>query len=71
MYDSDFVNTEAKYFAERIRKEVGPDPGEQVQRAFLIAFGRGPNAGELKKVQSFAARVPRPKMRCSVYAASC
>lgn len=42
----------------RIRKEVGPDPGEQIQRAFLIAFGRVPNAGELEKVRSFAASVP-------------
>ena len=58
MYDSDFVNTEAKYFAERIRKEVGPDLGEQIQRAFLIAFGRVPAAGELEKVRSFAASVP-------------
>jgi len=58
MYGSDFVNTEVKYFSERIRKETGPDLGEQIQRAFLIAFGRLPNAGELEKVRSFLATVP-------------
>ncbi len=53
MYDGDFVNTEAKYFAERVRKETGSDPGEQIQRAFLIAFGRVPKPGEAQKVRSF------------------
>jgi hypothetical protein len=55
MYDSDFVNTEAKYFAERVRKETGSDAGEQIQRAFLIALGRAPNAGEMEKVRAFVA----------------
>ena len=34
MYDGDFVNTEARYLAERVRKEVGPDLSEQVQTGF-------------------------------------
>jgi hypothetical protein len=58
MYDSDFVNTEAKYFAERVRKETGSAIGEQIERAFLIALGRPPNAGEMEKVRTFAAIVP-------------
>ena len=58
LYDGDFVNTEAKFFAERVRKETGPDTVEQIQRAFLIAFGRAPNAGELEKVRAFVATVP-------------
>jgi hypothetical protein len=58
MYDGDFVNTEAKYFAERVRKEVGPDPVEQIQRAFLIAYGRSPNAIEQEKVRAFLATIP-------------
>lgn len=58
MYDSDFVNTEAKYFADRVRNETGPDIGEQIRRAFLIAFGRPPKAGELERVQAFQTGLP-------------
>ncbi len=58
MYDSDFVNTEAKYFAERVRKETGPDLGEQIRRAFLIAYARPPKAGELEKVKAFQTGLP-------------
>lgn len=53
MYDGDFVNTEARYLAERVRKEVGPDSGEQTQRAFLIALGRLPSGQEMEKVKAF------------------
>jgi Protein of unknown function (DUF1553)/Protein of unknown function (DUF1549)/Planctomycete cytochrome C len=58
MYDGDFVNTEARFLAERVRKEVGPDPVEQIQRAFLIAYGRRPNATEQEKVRAFLAAIP-------------
>jgi hypothetical protein len=58
MYDSSFVNTEAKFFAERVRKEAGPDPVEQIERAFLIAFGRPPTAAEKEKVRTFLATIP-------------
>jgi hypothetical protein len=58
MYDGDFANNEAKFFAERVRKDVGPDPVEQIQRAFLIAYGRRPNAAEQEKVLAFLASIP-------------
>ena len=53
MYDGDFVNEEAKHFAERIRKEAGPDTREQIERAFLLAFGRRPIASELQDARAF------------------
>ena len=53
MYNSQFVNTEAKYFAERVRKEAGPDRGEQIERAFLIALGRPPRPTERDRVRTF------------------
>ena len=37
MYDSEFVNPEARFFAARVRKAAGAD--EQIQRAFWIALG--------------------------------
>jgi hypothetical protein len=57
MYDSEFVNTEARFFAERVRKEAGADPREQVERAFLIAFGRRPTATDQEKVRTFTSKL--------------
>jgi cytochrome c553 len=37
---------QAGLFAERVRKEAGPDPGKQGERAYLLAFGRPPTARE-------------------------
>jgi hypothetical protein len=58
MYDSDFVNTEAKFFADRVRKESSPDQGEQIERAFLIAFGRVPADAEKAKIRAFLGTIP-------------
>jgi hypothetical protein len=58
MYDGDFVNSEAGFFAARVRKEAGPDPVEQVERAFQIAFGRRPKPAEKEKARAFLATTP-------------
>ena len=58
MYDGDFVNEEAKHFAERIRREAGPDPREQIERGFLLAFGRRPFASELQDALAFVQAGP-------------
>ena len=47
MYDSDFVNQEASAMADRLRKETGTDPREQVIRAFELALDRPPRPNEL------------------------
>jgi hypothetical protein len=57
MYDSEFVNTDTKFFAARLRKEAGTDPAEQINRAFLIAYGRVPTASEQEKVRTFIAKI--------------
>ncbi len=41
-----FVHGQAQRFAERLRREAGADPEEQVRRAFRLAFGREPSAQE-------------------------
>ena len=53
MYDGNFASTEARHFAERVRKESSPDVGEQIQRAFQIALGRNPGPAELRQVREF------------------
>jgi hypothetical protein len=40
------VLEQARYFAGRVKKEAGDDAAAQVDRAFRLAFGRGPVAGE-------------------------
>jgi len=46
MMNNNFVITQAKQFAARLKKEAGDDAGAQVERAFLLALGRKPTATE-------------------------
>lgn len=48
-----FVLMEAKMFAERLRKEAGADPAEQVDLAFQLALGRKPAAAEKEQSVAF------------------
>jgi len=53
MYDSDFVNEEAAHFAERVRKEAGPDAIAQIRRMFELALDRAPSRAEEKDLLDF------------------
>jgi hypothetical protein len=53
MYDGEFVNREASYFAELVRNESSRDPQQQIRLAFQMALGRDPTAAEVKRIQSF------------------
>jgi hypothetical protein len=53
LYDGDFVNTEAGYFAERVRQESGPGPSQQIGRAFGLALGRAPTGAEAQQAETF------------------
>ena len=46
MYDGEFVNEEARHFAERVRRQSGPGPASRIQHAFRIALGRDPRPDE-------------------------
>jgi hypothetical protein len=52
LMNNNFVIAQSRFFAERLRKEAGKDPGAQVDRAFHLALGRPPTAFE--KTQSVA-----------------
>jgi hypothetical protein len=58
MYGGEFANNEARHFAERVRKETGPDAREQVERAFVLAFARPPSGRELEDALAFMKAVP-------------
>lgn len=52
LYNGEFANTEANYFANRIRNSSSEDPEDQIDLAFQIALSRSPTAAELEKVQA-------------------
>jgi hypothetical protein len=54
MYNGDLVNTEAEYFAQRLREEAGDDPTKRVERAFDIVFGRPPVSSEIAELLPYA-----------------
>ncbi len=41
-----FVQRQADRLADRVRREVGPDPGAAVDRVYALALGREPTAAE-------------------------
>ena len=54
MYNSEFVNLEARHFARRLLAEAGTDPRAQITRAFHIALGREPSKDELHTLLPYA-----------------
>lgn len=46
LLNGSFMNQQAGFLAERVRKEAGDTPQAQVNRGFRLAFGRSPNAQE-------------------------
>lgn len=57
--NGDFANQQARYFAERLRKEAGDVDRAQVERAFVLAFCRPPRAEEMQAALDFLAKQRR------------
>ncbi len=53
LMNNSFVLMEAKLFADRLRKEAGADPTEQVDLAFQLALGRKPSSSEREQSVQF------------------
>jgi len=47
LYNGEFINEEAKYFAARVRQEAGPNLSQQIERAFELAYSRKPSESEI------------------------
>jgi hypothetical protein len=58
LMNNNFVITEAKFFAERLRREAGKDVGAQVELAYKLALGRAPRAFERAKALEFIRTTP-------------
>ena len=51
LFNGNFVAEQAKFFAERVHKEAGPELEHQIQRAFFLAFGRSARAEEMAALE--------------------
>ncbi len=56
LLNDEFVLRQARFFAERIAAEAGPDLAAQVARGYLIALGREPEGDERHLNLDFLAR---------------
>ncbi|HJN88920.1 MAG TPA: DUF1549 and DUF1553 domain-containing protein [Verrucomicrobiota bacterium] len=46
LLNSPFANRQAAFFARRVQREAGDNPGRQIDRAFRLACARDPKPGE-------------------------
>ncbi len=53
LFNGDFVNRQAKHFADRLRKEAGPEPDRQIHHAYRLALCRPPTSAEVALMQQF------------------
>jgi hypothetical protein len=53
LFNGEFAREAAGHFAERLRREAGPEPTKQIDHAFQIAFARQPTKAEQKAGQQF------------------
>ena len=62
MINGDFLNKQAKLFAERLRREAGEDPAKQVDLAYRLALARPAKASEIATMVEFLRREPLEQM---------
>jgi hypothetical protein len=58
LFNGDFVNRQARYFAERLRREAGSDPERQVDLAYRLALARPAKPSEIATMVEFLRREP-------------
>jgi hypothetical protein len=51
--NGDFFHREARRFAERLRREAGPEPGARVRLALRLALARDPSTAEVEAGAAF------------------
>ena len=59
LLNGEFVNSEARRFADRVIELAGPDFAKDVDEAFTLALGRSPSQGERDKAAQLLASSPR------------
>jgi hypothetical protein len=62
LFNGDFVNRQARYFAERLRREAGSNPAKQIDLAYRLALARPPTSQETSTMTEFLQREPLEQM---------
>ncbi len=70
LFNSRFTIDESAAFAKRIEKEAGPESKSQIQRVYQIAYGRGPDAGELEDATLLVSSNGLPALCRAIYNSS-
>jgi hypothetical protein len=58
LLNSEFTNGEAAHFADRVIELAGPDRDRQIEKAFLLALDRMPEAAERKRASETLGSLP-------------
>jgi cytochrome c551/c552 len=56
LFNGDFVNAQSRHFAERLRREAGPDAARQIDLAYRLALARPPTPAERSRMLAFLQR---------------
>ncbi len=67
LLNGDFSNRLARSFADGLFQEVGENPREQVEQAYLLAAGREPSQQELELAMNFLADRPLSEFALAVF----
>jgi hypothetical protein len=55
LYNGQFMNEQAEFFAQRLVRDVGDDFDEQIARAYQLALARQPREEERRQLRAFLA----------------
>jgi hypothetical protein len=53
LFNGSFANRQARFLADRLIREVGDDPGNQIERVYHLTLGRPPNTAERRALLQF------------------
>ena len=63
LFNGEFVNRQARHFADRLRREAGPLPADKIQLAWRLALARPAKPDELAAMQRFLAEETASQLR--------
>jgi hypothetical protein len=63
LFNGDFVNRQAGYFARRLEREAGSDAEKHIERAYFLALCRPPTSNEMAAMVKFLKQVAESQDR--------
>jgi hypothetical protein len=63
LFNGEFLNRQARHFADRLRREAGPLPADKIQLAWQLALARPAKPDELAAMQRFLAEETASQLR--------